>query len=183
MKASNKLITVREMQISDIDLLAGYWYGSSSEHLKSMGADKNLLPAYPDFCKMLSAQIQYPYQKKQAYPLIWMFKGKAIGHCNVNQIVYERKAYMHLHLWESGSRKKGIGTALVKQSLPYFFENLKLEELFCEPFALNHAPNNLLKSTGFTYLKEHITKPGNINYIQPVKLWVLKKDQYLALVV
>ncbi|WP_340200786.1 GNAT family N-acetyltransferase [Ascidiimonas sp. W6] len=179
MKDASKFIAVREMEISDIDLLANYWYESSHEHLKSMGADKNLLPAYKDFCKMLKTQIQYPYQKKQAYALIWMFKGEAIGHCNVNQIVFERKAYMHLHLWESKSRKRGMGTALVKQSLPYFFENLKLEELFCEPFALNHAPNNLLKSMGFTYLKEHITKPGNINYIQPVKLWVLKKAQYL----
>jgi RimJ/RimL family protein N-acetyltransferase len=50
--------------------------------------------------------------------------------------------------------------------------------LYCEPFALNHAPNNLLKRIGFTYVKEYITKPGNINYVQPVKLWLLTLEDF-----
>jgi len=73
---------------------------------------------------------------------------------------------MHLHLWNAASRKKGIGSQLVKMSLKYFFENLKLKRLFCEPYALNPAPNKTLEKTGFDFVKEYITIPGAFNFEQ-----------------
>lgn len=60
---------------------------------------------------------------------------------------------MHLHLWEANKRRKGIGAQLVKLSLAYFFNDLKLKQLFSESYALNSAPNKVLKKIGFTFIK------------------------------
>ena len=85
---------------------------------------------------------------------------------------------MHLHMWNSDLRKKGIGTELVKMSLPYFFENLQLKKIYCEPYALNAAPNIVLGKAGFTFMKKYLTIPGFLNFEQPVKCWELTYDQY-----
>ncbi len=175
-------LDAREIEMKDVDLIADYWFQSSAAHLKSMGADINLLPNRKDFCKMLAHQIKSNYKDKKAYATIWLLNNEPVGHCNTNKIIFGEEAYMHLHLWNIENRQKGMGTTLVKKSLLYFFKNLQIKQLFCEPFALNHAPNNLLKTVGFTYLKEYITKPGNLNYIQPVKRWVLTKEDYLNII-
>jgi ribosomal-protein-alanine N-acetyltransferase len=85
---------------------------------------------------------------------------------------------MHLHLWNNASRKKGNGTAFVKLTLPYYFENLQLKKLCCEPYALNTAPNKTLKKVGFTFIKKYTTIPGILNFEQEVNLWEMTKEQF-----
>lgn len=171
-------ISVREGTYNDIELIADYWLGSTKEYLHSMGADIEKLPSRQGFSDMLTKQIDLSYNQKVAYVLIWLMDGQPIGHTNVNDIIYGQSAYMHLHLWVGESRKRGIGTILVKEALPYFFENLELKELFCQPYALNEAPNKTLKKVGFEFQKKYITTPGSINFEQEVVLWKLTRERY-----
>lgn len=85
---------------------------------------------------------------------------------------------MHLHLWKNDLRKTGLGTELVKMTLFYFFEKLNLKILYCEPSALNPAPNKTLKKTGFEFVKEYITTPGFLNFEQKVNLWELTYEKF-----
>ena len=110
--------------------------------------------------------------------MIWQMDNEPIGHCNVNKIKFGEEAYMHLHLWNSDGRKKGMGAELVKMSLPYFFEKLELKKIYSEPYALNPAPNKTLVKAGFTFVKEYITTPGFLNFEQPVNLWELTYEQF-----
>jgi RimJ/RimL family protein N-acetyltransferase len=88
---------------------------------------------------------------------------------------------MHLHLWNSETRGKGIGCELVKLTLPYFFEKLKLKDLYCEPYALNPAPNNTIQKAGFEFVNEHITMPGAFNFEQRVRKWHLSYERFKQL--
>lgn len=85
---------------------------------------------------------------------------------------------MHLHIWNADVRKKGMGTELVKKTLLYFFRNLKLKRLFCEPNAFNIAPNKTLEKSGFIFVKNYVTIPGWLNFEQPVNLWELTYDDF-----
>lgn len=165
-------VSVRELQQKDIAAIADYWYKATEAELMAMGADKKLLPKRNEFEAMLQQQILLPYNSKRAYALIWEYNGEAIGHCNVNPVTYVKEAYMHLHIWKQEARRKGIAAKLVKLSLSYFFNNLKLERLFCQPHADNIAANRVLEKAGFIFVKEYITTPGSINFEQPVKLWM-----------
>jgi len=176
--SNNLYISVREMKIIDIDLIADYWLKSDSAFLRSMGADFNKLPTRTELRKMLAEQINLPIKDKKSYALIWELDKKQIGHSNVNKIIYGENATMHLHLWWSDNRKKGIGTELVKKSLPYFFKKLKLKKLVCEPYALNPAPNKTLEKVGFDFVKRYKTIPGTINFEQEVNRWELTKENY-----
>lgn len=178
---SANTLSVREMQKEDIEAIAQYWFGSDSSFLVGMGVDLNKLPAKEEFAKMLSEQLSQPYQEKKSYCIIWQVDNRAVGHSNINKILFGEEAYMHLHLWNSGVRKKGFGTALVKMTLPYFFENFKLKRLYCEPYALNPAPNKTLEKVGFEFIKEYVTIPGFINFEQKVKRWELSYDKFKKL--
>lgn len=165
---------VREIRKSDIELLADYWFNSDPGFLTSMGADKEKLPTKSQFIQMLTEQVDLPYKDKKSYALIWEMDGKQIGHSNVNNILYENEATVHLHLWELGYRKRGLGSEFVKKSLLYYFKNLKLNKIICEPYALNPAPNKTLKKVGFNFVKRYTTIPGTINFQQKVNRWEMK---------
>ena len=159
--------------MEDIPLISRYWYGLTPAELNRMGADPSKMPNKEAFEQMLTEQLAASMEEKQGFATIWLVNDTPVGHCNINGIQFGRQANMHLHLWNPSTRQKGMGANLVKQSLPLFFENFQLESLFCEPYALNPAPNKTLEKIGFELLKEYVTTPGLINFEQPVKRWVL----------
>lgn len=171
-------LSVREMQKKDIPLIVRYWLKSDPDFLTGMGVDLDKVPKKEALTKMLSAQIETPIPEKTSYALIWMTGNEAVGHSNVNNITFGKEAFMHLHLWQPAHRQKGMGTALVKMSLPCFFEKLKLKTLFCEPYALNPAPNKTLEKVGFEFEKRYRTVPGYLNFEQEVNRWRLTEEQY-----
>lgn len=173
-------LIVREIEVKDIDSLLDYWYNSSDEHFLKMGADSSKLPNRNDFYNGLVKQINSPFQKKQAYALIWEENGVPIGHSNVNNIVFGKEAFMHLHVWNIDKRKKGSGTILIEKSLPFYFEKLQLETLFCQPYALNPAPNKTLENVGFEFVKKYTTIPGSLNFEQEVNLWKMTREHFLS---
>jgi RimJ/RimL family protein N-acetyltransferase len=171
-------VTVREVTMDDILLINKYWQDAGEEHLKSMGADPDLQPDPVAFHEMLNTQISKDYSEKQSYCIVWLLNDAPVGHCNVNQIVFGQEAHMHLHLWDAEKRQSGLGAAFVKLSIPYFFKNLQLQTLFCEPYALNDAPNATLAKLGFQFVEEYVTTPGAYSFEQPVKKWKLTADRW-----
>lgn len=178
---SNPVLSVREMQQPDIEHIVQYWLGADEKFLKGMGADIKKIPAREEWISMLTQQLQQSYNQKQSYCLIWLHNSLPVGHSNVNKIFFGKEAYMHLHLWTAHVRQKGMGTELVKKGLPFFFNNLQLQKLYCEPYALNPAPNKTLQKAGFTFLKKYSTIPGFLNFEQEVNLWELTKEDFLRL--
>jgi len=88
---------------------------------------------------------------------------------------------MHLHLWYTGRRKKGIGTLLIKMALPYFFQKYQLKKLICEPYAFNPAPNKTLEKVGFKFIKTYVTIPGSITFEQKVNRWEMSLEDFQVL--
>ncbi|MCO4292204.1 GNAT family N-acetyltransferase [Solitalea sp. MAHUQ-68] len=174
-------LSIRELTINDIELIVNYWTMAKDEYLVGMGVEVNKLPTKEQWVEMLSEQLNQSFQEKKSYCLIWEVDGKPVGHSNVNKIVFGEEAYMHLHFWDVANRTIGAGTELVKLGLPYFFQNLQLKNLYCEPYALNQAPNKTLKKVGFKFEKEYITVPGFINFEQPVNRWVLSREEFESL--
>ncbi len=174
-------LSVREITETDIPLIIDYWLGADGVFLAGMGADIHKIPTREEWRQMLTAQLSQSYEEKKSYCIIWLVNEVPVGHSNVNKIIIGEEACMHLHMWHSDNRQKGIGTTLVKMTLPYFFDNLQLKKLYCEPYALNPAPNKTIEKVGFTFIKEHLTIPGSFNFEQPAKLWVLSYDNYKKL--
>lgn len=171
-------LSVREIQQEDIEAIKDYWLHAEPAFLTGMGVDLNKMLTAEQWEEILTEQIKQPYSEKKSYCTMWLVDDKAIGHSNVNKIIFGQEAFMHLHIWRDEHRQKGIGTDLVKLSLALFFKNLNLEKISCEPYALNPAPNKTLKKLGFEFVKTYTTIPGFLNFEQPVNLWELSYEKY-----
>ena len=169
----NAAISVREASISDIPLIVDYWMSSTDNHLVGMGVDLKKLPNKNNLTQALTQAIT----SEKSYALIWEFNKEPIGHTNVNNIIIGKHAFMHIHLWKKPVRQKGLGSQLIMQSLPLYFKKLQLKVLYCEPYALNEAPNKTLKKIGFEFVKRYTTIPGSINFEQEVNQWKITKNQ------
>lgn len=174
--------SVRELVQGDVTLVADYWSKADPDYLIGLGVDLSKLPSRDDLFNMLTEQLKLPLKLRQSYCTIWQQHGQAIGHCNVNKLVFGQEAYMHLHLWRREQRHQGLGVSLVRQSLKLFFDRLELQDLYCEPFALNPAPNAVLAKVGFTFVKKYVTVPGSINFEQQVNRWHMSREHFTKVV-
>jgi hypothetical protein len=170
--------SVREMTMTDVNLIIDYFLESSPEFLRGMGVDINKFPGKKVWSKIILDDFEQPVEHKTLYYVIWQINDIPVGHSHINNIIFGEEAYMHLHLWHSDSRKKGDGSYFIKKSLVYYFQKFKLQKLFCQPYALNPAPNKTLHNAGFKFIKKYETIPGWLNFKQFVNLWVLDSDRF-----
>ncbi|MCE3281280.1 MAG: hypothetical protein K0Q66_17 [Chitinophagaceae bacterium] len=175
------MLSVRPLQHADIPLFLDYWFNSDPEFLAGMGLDVAKLPAQEQFAGMLEQLLATPVEQRMSYCIVWLEDGQPIGHSNTNPTTFGEEAKMHLHIWNAGRRKQGMGTKLLKLTLPYFFKELQLKTLWCEPYALNPAPNKTLEKAGFEFMKEYVTTPGVFNFEQPVKQWRMTAERFREL--
>lgn len=171
-------LSVREIRETDFESIVDYFLKADKDFLSGMGVDACKLPQREEWLKILSDEYQQPIKNKKIFYVIWALSDEPVGHSNVNKIIYDHEAYMHLHLWHRGKRQKGMGGEFIKMSLPYYFDNFKLKKLYCEPYALNPAPNRTLNKSGFDFIEQYETVPGWLNFHQPVNKWCMDLKKY-----
>ncbi len=176
-----ELLEVRPASIEHYQYIVDYFTNGDTKFLNGMGVDPKLLPTREAWLNTLYENHSRPDEAKSIYYVIWHVDGKAIGHSNINKIIFGEEAYMHLHMWTPGTRRRGLGLKLVRQSIPFYFKTFNLKNLWCEPYALNPAPNKSLKKLGFEFIKEYETTPGVICFPQPVNRWCLSKTRFSEL--
>ena len=172
-------LSVREIRKEELKLVIDYFLKSSAKYLRGMGADNAKLPSRTKWLKELNLEFGKPANQKEYYYLIWLEDDKPIGHSNINHIDFGKTAKMHLHLWQSSNRMKGMGEVFIKKSIPFYFNGFNLQTLICEPYAYNPAPNKVLPKLGFEFVKQYETIPGASNYRQQVRRYILEKDRFL----
>jgi len=161
---------------SDYESMLDYFLGAEEPFLRGMGVDPQRLPPRGAWLERLLPDLGRADSHKQTFYLGWDDEGRRIGHCNLNQLVYGDCAHVHLHLWDAGARRAGLGTELLRRSLPVFFQRFALQRLYCEPYAANPGPNRVLTKLGFRLLKRYRTTPGLINFEQEVNRYVLDRQ-------
>jgi len=160
----------------DYARMVDYFFTADERFLRGMGADPNKLPERGAWLERLLADLLRPDEQKQTFYLGWDYRGRRVGHCNVNQLLYGERAFVHLHLWHAGARRAGLGTEFLRLSLPLFFQRFALQSLYCEPYAENPAPNRVLIKAGFRFLGRYRTTPGLINFEQEVNRYVIDRS-------
>ena len=170
-------LSIREQSLNDNQLIIDYFWNSDANFLIKMGVEKTKLYEKGDWIRLLHDNYYLEDTKKSLYYNIWLLDNEPVGHCNINKIKVNEEAYLHLHLWQNNSRQKGLGSKFLKLSLPVFFERFGLKQLYCEPYALNPAPNKTLEKLGFEFIRNYETTPGMFNFYQSVNSWCLTKER------
>ncbi|TYP96042.1 RimJ/RimL family protein N-acetyltransferase [Tenacibaculum adriaticum] len=172
-------IKVRHSKPEDFILISNYFTKKPNDYWLNMGVDPTKLPNEEFWLNKLNEEYIKPLQEKNLFYLIWEINGEAVGHSNVNNIVFGEEAEMHLHIWNSENTKKGVGMNLLKLTIPMYFKVLKIEKLFCQPYAYNPAPNKVIPRLGFDFVKKHKPIPvGWIHLDDDMNRYVLSKEKF-----
>lgn len=73
------ILSVREIQHSDIEFIINYWLDGEKSFLTGMGVDLNKIPPRGALFDMLSAQIKLPVEQKKSYCIIWLADNIPVG--------------------------------------------------------------------------------------------------------
>jgi RimJ/RimL family protein N-acetyltransferase len=168
-------LSVREMHLEELGLVIDYFHQSTAEHLDQMGVDPSRLPAPDVWRERIERDYARPIDQRERLYVAWLSDNEPVGFSTCDKIVYGQRANMHLHIVDPDQRRRGLGAEYVRRTVEVYFDRLKLQSLFCEPNALNVAPNRTLQKAGFKYLKTYMTVPGPLNFRQPVTRWVVER--------
>ena len=168
-------VSVREMQLEEVGAVIDYFHNATPEHLELLGVDPTRLPTKAQWKQLYERDYSQPREQRKSLLVLWQLDGKSLGFSSADKIKYGEEAYMHLHVFDSQSRRSGHGATCVRQSVDIYFRLLALKRLLCEPNAFNAAPNRTLQKAGFRYVKTHMTVPGPLNFRQAVTQWVVER--------
>ena len=175
-RSSSQLQVTPFSSAADYERVLDYFLGADEPFLRAMGVDPKKLPQRAAWLERLLPDLTRPDEQKHTFYLGWDYQGTRVGHCNLNPLVYGDHAYVHLHLWDPGARRAGLGTELLRRSIEVFLRRFALRRLYCEPYAENPAPNRILVKAGFRFIRRYRTIPGLINSEQDVNRYVLETD-------
>jgi RimJ/RimL family protein N-acetyltransferase len=167
--------TVRPMLAAETSLIIDYFHDATPDFLRMLGVDPARLPARETWRAHYASEFDRPIAQRKSLLLLWELERKPIGFSTADKIIVGQQAFMHLHILQPDRRQRGFGVVLVRKSAELYFETLALQQLFCEPYAFNVAPNRTLQKAGFSYVMTHETIPGPLNFHQPVNRWVFAR--------
>jgi RimJ/RimL family protein N-acetyltransferase len=167
----------RAMLAPESDLIIDYFHNATPAFLKGLGVDPARLPARETWRAHYRREFALPVEQRASFLVLWTLDAAPIGFSTADKIVLGQQAFMHLHIFDSRRRQQGHGAALVRQTARLYFDTLRIETLYCEPYALNIAPNRTLQKAGFKYVMTHECVPGPLNFHQPVNRWRLSRAQ------
>ena len=166
---------VRPMLLSETDLVIDYFLNATPAYLNSLGVDPARVPERAQWQARFEHQFALPIEQRSVLLVLWELNGEPTGFSSSDKIKFGEEAFMHLHVLHPERRQQGNGAIFVRQTASVYFDMLKIKRLFCEPYALNTAPNRTLQAAGFKYIKTHETVPGPMNFHQPVTRWMIER--------
>lgn len=156
------VLRVRSLEERDFQFILNYWTASLETDLARMGCDAKKFASEDVRRAALAEEIKLSDSDKKVCHLIWEVDGKAIAHTNLKRIQHGTTADIHLHMWSSETRGKGLGGKLFDKSLIEFFRRFKLNTIICEPSSGNPFPNRMLQKMGFKIAKTYVTTPSEL---------------------
>ena len=117
-------VSVREMMLEDSEGIVDYFLKADPGFILGMGAYPEKLPERNRWLEIIASEYYKPYDQKKFYYIIWLLDEIPVGHSNISDIIFGKEARMHLHLWPSDARRKGLGYQFLTRTIPFYFKNI-----------------------------------------------------------
>jgi RimJ/RimL family protein N-acetyltransferase len=160
------------MGLTDFDVRTAYFHEATDEHLAKLGVDRSRLPHPEAWRASFQENLARPLEARSEYGVVWELDGSFVGFSTADQIQFGDEAHMHLHIIDPERRARGLGARFVSLTAVHLCEVFRLRRLYCEPNALNVAPNRTLQRAGFSYVCSRECRPNPLNGYQTTTVWV-----------
>jgi RimJ/RimL family protein N-acetyltransferase len=168
------------MQLADFAVRVAYFHEATDEHLARLGVDRSLLPTPGEWQARFASNLALPLEQRAEYGVVWELDHTLIGFSTADQIRFGVEARMHLHIVDPQRRAVGLGSRFVRLTAVHYCQALRLARLYCEPNALNVAPNRTLQRAGFRYVRSRRCRPTTINTHQTTTIWLYEPEREIG---
>ena len=176
-------LQVRPWNREDIADIVRYWKSLSDADAERMGCDLSRFPSTEEYSRLLQGQLALPLEKADSFYSMWISDGRTIGFSSLKNIQFGVRGEMHLHIWETVQRGKGIGGTLFCLSAVDFYERFKLGTAICEPSAGNPFPNRMLQKIGFPVIGSRFGRSSELSADRDLNTYAISREvaeSYLA---
>jgi RimJ/RimL family protein N-acetyltransferase len=173
-------VRVRPWAQDDIPNIVRYWTTLSEADAERMGCDLSRFPTSEEYTFTLGEQLRDPPEAATAFYSMWVVDGQTIGFASLKNIHFGIRGEMHLHMWDSDRRGKGIGGRLFCMSAIDFFERFKVSEIICEPGASNPHPNRMLQKVGFPLTGSRVGQSSELSDERLLNTYAITREVALS---
>ena len=107
---------------------------------------------------------------------IWLADGEPIGYSSLKNIRRGQRAEIHLHVWSTAFRGRGLGDRLFALSALGFYERFALRQIVCEPSAGNRMPNRMLQKAGYPLLGTRVGASSELSRICLLNTYDVRRE-------
>ena len=131
-------------------LIIEYFHNATPEFLHGLGVDPTKLPSREIWRAHYDRDFALPVEQRRSFLVLWTLDAAPIGFSTADKIVIGEQAFMHLHIFDSGRRgSRATAPRWCGRPRNSISTRCASEQLYCEPYALNVAPNRTLQKAGF----------------------------------
>lgn len=146
---NQKKLSIREIQIGDIEKIISYWRDTSADDLARLGETTPPNESENRIFLQWFHDSNPSLEEASEDIIIWEVEGEAVGYSTLKQVKLPDYGQLHIHMWSEEMRGKGFGALLFCLSALHFRTKYRILNLYCRPKADNQMPNRMLKKIGF----------------------------------
>src|SRR5438045_228825 len=98
---SRGVLSVREMDLTEVDVRINYFHDASDDHLRTLGVDRALLPERSEWRAIHEVDYARPLDEREVFLTLWEWDRKPVGFSSLDHIAFGSEAFMHLHMLNS----------------------------------------------------------------------------------
>ena len=137
------LAQLRDLEESDAELIACYWFESGDAHLDFLGIDRNLLGSREDTGERFRLAIPSGDPSQPTIAFAIALDGEFVGYTLLNRFDAQTN-YSHWHITDADRRAHGLSSALYPWRIKTYFDAAPIERLIHQTRTRNLAVNRML---------------------------------------
>lgn len=174
-----ELISVRDIQESDIPLLLDYWFRSPPGFIEGMGVDLAKMPTELEMRGNVTKRIRdnrvLPVSKLPI--LVITYDAKPIGVHNINPLIEADYGIFHAHIWNPTYRRQGLGLRSYPKACRLFMERFELKRILFKTPLQNTGSIRVKEKLGIRCIGEETVGFGIIKDGTRTKVFELNREE------
>jgi RimJ/RimL family protein N-acetyltransferase len=180
-----KLITLRDLQPSDVKYILDYWYRSPPGFVEARGVDLAKLPLEVDMRKSLEDRItaNQSLSISKMVALVFTYGGEAIGFHTMFPLTEGDSGVFHAHIWKPEMRGRGIGMHTYPRACRIYFDRFQLKRILFKTPVQNTSAIRVKEKLGIRTIGEELIGFGIVKDGTRARVFELMPDELLQLAI
>ena len=154
-------ITIRDIEVSDINTLTNYWHNNDSDYLRTLGVDLTKLASEAETRQRFMSSIPDEGRSRDRATFVVLSGKDIMAYTNLH-IKSVEEVYVHFHVLRLSPRHRAIAYRLFPAMIRIFFDSFAIAKLTMQTALANQRINYFLQEFGLCPKQSYISMPDGL---------------------